>query len=68
VLKQLQAEAAFPNAVPLDILTASGTHRVVLKPTAGQTVNEVKLDAPPLTVSIDPDNTILKDARVVSRH
>jgi aminopeptidase N len=64
VLKQLQPEPSFPNAVPIDILTASGKRRFVLKPTGRQTVDEVKLDIAPTTVNIDPDNTILKDARV----
>lgn len=63
-LKQLQAEPAFPNAVPIDILTANGKRRFILKPTGRQTVDEVKLDTSPTTVNIDPDNTILKDARI----
>jgi aminopeptidase N len=64
MLKQLQPEPAFPNAVPIDILTANGKRRFVLRPTGKQTVDEVKLDASPTTVNIDPDNTILKDAHV----
>jgi aminopeptidase N len=64
LLKQVQVEPAFPNSVAIDIQTATGTRRVVLKPTGRQTVDEVKLNAAPTTMSIDPDNTILKDARV----
>ena len=64
MLKQLQPEPAFPNAVPIDILTANGKRRFVLKPTGRQTVDEVKLEAAPTGINIDPDNTILKDARV----
>jgi len=64
VLKQLQTEPAFPNALPLDIMTASGKRRIVLKPTGKQTVEEVKLSEPPTTVNIDPDNTVLKEAKV----
>jgi hypothetical protein len=64
LLKQLQPEDVFPNAVPVDILTTNGKRRFVLKPTGRRTVDEVKLDATPTTVNIDPDNTILKDARV----
>ena len=63
-LKQLQQEPAFPNAVPIDILTANGKRRFVIKPTGRQTVDEVKLEAAPTGINIDPDNTILKDARV----
>jgi aminopeptidase N len=64
MLKQLQPEPAFPNSVPIDILTANGKRRFVLKPTGRQTVDEVQLDAAPTGINIDPDNTILKDARV----
>jgi len=64
MLKQLQPEPAFPNSVPIDILTAKGKRRFVLKPKGRQTVDEVKLDAAPTGINIDPDNTVLKDARV----
>jgi aminopeptidase N len=64
LLKQIQPEPAFPNAVAIDIQTATGTRRVVLKPTGRQTVDEVKLSDAPTTMNLDPDNTILKDARV----
>ena len=64
ILKQLQPEPAFPNAVPIDILTANGKRRFVLKPTGRQTVDEVKLDAAPTGINLDPDNTILKDSHV----
>ena len=63
-LKQLQTEPAFPNSVPLEIITTSGKRRVVLKPTGKQTVEAIKLDAAPNIINIDPDNTILKEARV----
>jgi aminopeptidase N len=65
VLRQLQAEPAFPNALPVDILTATGKRRVILKPTGKQTIEEVKLSEPPTTVNIDPDNTVLKEAQVM---
>ena len=64
LLKQLQPEPAFPNAVPIDILTANGKRRLVLKPNGKETVEELRLDAAPTGVNIDPDNTILKEARV----
>lgn len=64
LLKQVQVEPAFPNSVAIDIQTATGTRRIVLRPSGRQTVDEVRLSAAPTTMSIDPDNTILKDARV----
>jgi aminopeptidase N len=63
VLKQLQAEPAFTNALPLDIMMSDGKRRVVMKPTGKETIEEVKLDQAPATVNIDPDNTILKEVR-----
>ena len=65
VLKQLQPEPAFPNAVPVDIITANGKRRLVFKPTGKQTVEELKLNDAPTAVNIDPDNTILKAARII---
>ena len=61
VLRQLQTEAAFPNALPLDIMTSSGKRRVVLKPTGKQTIEEVKLNEAPTAINIDPENTVLKE-------
>ncbi len=67
LLKQLQPEPAFPNAVPVDIMTANGKRRVALKPTGRQTVEEVNLDEAPERITIDPENTILKEARVIRK-
>lgn len=64
VLRQLQTEPAFPNALPIDILTSNGKRRVILKPTGKQTIEEVKLDEAPATVNIDPENTVLKEAHI----
>ena len=64
LLKQLQPEPAFPNALPVDIVTANGKRRIVLKPNGKQTIQELKLNATPTAIKIDPDNTILKEARV----
>ncbi|MDQ2977534.1 MAG: M1 family metallopeptidase [Acidobacteriota bacterium] len=67
VLNQTQTEAAFPNTLPVEILTPTGKRRIVLKPTGNQTVQEVKLDDAPTTINIDPDNTVLKDAGVTNK-
>jgi len=64
VLKQLQVEPPFPNAVPVDILTASGKRRFVIKPISRQTIDEVKLDGAPTGINVDPDNTILKEVQL----
>jgi aminopeptidase N len=59
-LKQLQPEPSFPNSVPIDVITRKGKRRVVLKPTGKETVQELHLNATPVSVRFDPDNTILK--------
>lgn len=64
VLEQLQPEPAFPNALPIDIVTASGKRRVIVKPTGKQTSEEIKLDEAPATITVDPDNTVLKEVSV----
>ena len=64
VLRQLQNEPAFPNAVPLEILTGKGTQRISLRPTSKLTTQELKLDQAPSGVTLDPLNTILKETRV----
>lgn len=64
LLKQLQPEPAFPNALPIDVVSANGKRRIILKPTGKQTIRELKLNATPTAIKIDPDNTILKEARV----
>jgi len=67
VLRQLQAEPAFPNALPIDILTSNGKRRVILKPTGKETIEELKMDTAPAAVILDPQNTILKEARVTKK-
>jgi aminopeptidase N len=64
VLQQLQPEAAFPNAVPIDVTTSAGKRRLVLKPTGKQTLDELKLDEAPTLITLDPDDIILKEATV----
>ena len=64
VLTQTQTEPAFPNALPIDIINATGKRRVILKPTGKQTIEEVQLSESPTGIDIDPDNTVLKEAHV----
>jgi aminopeptidase N len=63
-LKQLQPEPAFQNSIPVDVITTNGKRRVILKPTDKETIHELGLNAAPTTVHLDPDNTILKEAKV----
>ncbi|CAN5880532.1 M1 family metallopeptidase [soil metagenome] len=62
-LEQLQPEPFFPNSIPIDVITANGKRRIVLKPVGKETVQELRLHAAPVTVQLDPDNTILKEVK-----
>jgi aminopeptidase N len=62
-LKQLQPEPFFPNSIPVEIRTTSGKRRVALKPAGKETIHELRLGSAPVTVQLDPDNTILKEVR-----
>ena len=65
-LKQLQPEPYFPNSIPIDVITRNGKRRLVLKPAGKETFHELRLNPAPVTVRLDPDNTILKEVKVKS--
>lgn len=60
-LSQLQTEPYFPNPVKIDIETAGGRQRIILKPVGKETIRQVRLNSKPLRVHLDPDNEILKE-------
>jgi aminopeptidase N len=61
VLRQLQKEPAFPNTLPIDIVVSSGKRRFLIKAAGRQTDREFDLGEDPVSVSLDPDNTVLKE-------
>ncbi|HEV7904720.1 MAG TPA: M1 family metallopeptidase [Pyrinomonadaceae bacterium] len=65
-LKQTQedGDALFPNAFPVEIVTATGTRRIKLTPTGRETSQRVYLNRKPTEVRFDPDETILKEITV----
>ena len=65
-LRQLQPEPYFPNSIPIDVITRNGKRRVVLKPAGKETIQALRLTAAPVTVQLDPDNTILKEVKLKS--
>ena len=65
VLKQTQDGGTFPNSLPVEIVTPMGKRRIVVQFNGKQTVQVVKLDNVPSAVTLDPQNTVLKEARVV---
>jgi aminopeptidase N len=63
-LNQLQAEPAFCNWLPVDVITPNGKQRVVFKPEGKKTVAELRLDQAPVSIQADPENTVLKEISV----
>ncbi|HKP47393.1 MAG TPA: M1 family metallopeptidase [Pyrinomonadaceae bacterium] len=67
VLVQTQADAVFPNAVPIELISASKSQRLIIKPSARRTSMEVSTRTLPSSVMIDPDNVILDESQVVKK-
>lgn len=66
-LDQTQPEAAFPNAVTVQIINGNHKRLVVIEPKSKHAVEEIKLDFVPVSLVVDPDNVILDESRVVRR-
>lgn len=60
-VRQLQPEPAFPNPLPIDVVTGSGKERVTINPKGKETVETFKVSSEPVSIEIDPHNTILKE-------
>ena len=60
-LRQRQEQSAFPNGVPITITTVRGKQVVILKPTSKQTIEELRLNAVPTLVELDPEDQILNE-------
>lgn len=67
VLDQTQPEAAFPNAVMVQIANGNNKRIVVIEPKDKHAVEEIKLDFDPTSFVVDPENVILDDSRVIKR-
>jgi aminopeptidase N len=64
-LKQLQREPAFPNSLPIEIVTLAGSQRFLLKPADKEITETFKLEAAPSAIIVDPDNVVLDESHVV---
>ena len=64
-LKQVQPGNVFLDPVPVVIKTGSGSRDVRLQPVGKTTVATIKLSEQPSGVELDPQNTLLKEAKVV---
>ena len=67
MLDQTQSEAAFPNAVPLEVMMGNSKRLVVIKPDNKHAIEEIKLDAAPSSLVVDPENVILDESRVIRK-
>jgi aminopeptidase N len=61
-LRQTHADGAiYTNALPIEIVTRTGTRRIKLTPTGRETNTRIYLNRRPDAVRFDPDETILKE-------
>jgi aminopeptidase N len=67
VLDQTQPEVAFPNAVTVRIVNGNNKRVLVIEPKSKHAVEEIKLDFPPTSLVVDPENVILDDSRVIRK-
>ena len=67
VLDQTQSEAAFPNAVSVEIVNGSNKRRIIINPESKHAVQEIKLDAAPTLLIVDPENAILDESHVIRK-
>jgi len=60
-LRQLQTEPAFPNPVPIEVASTMGKQRFTIHPNGRETVERFQLPSEPVSIDVDPDNTVLKE-------
>jgi aminopeptidase N len=64
IFKQVQTGNAFLDPVPITITTATGRRDIVLKPTGKDLIQTIPLSEKPINIEVDPQNTLLREARV----
>jgi aminopeptidase N len=64
VLKQVQTSNAFLDPVPITISMPSGKREIVLKPMSKTTIETIRLREKPVSIEVDPRNTLLKEVSV----
>lgn len=65
VLRQIQPGNAFLDHVPITVTTAKGKRELILKPTSKQLNETIRLDEKPISIEIDPRNTLLKEVTLL---
>jgi aminopeptidase N len=63
-LRQLQPEPAFPNPLPIDVVTGSGRQRFTIQPKGRETVEHFQVASEPSAIEVDPNNTVLKEISI----
>lgn len=63
-LKQLQKDEAFLMPLTVEFTTPKGPKREVIRPTGKDTTVTIPLTSEPTNISIDPDETVLKEISI----
>jgi aminopeptidase N len=61
VIKQTQAGPAFLDPIPVTVTSEGHTTRLILTPTGRIATGQVRAGKVPLSIQIDPDDTLLKE-------
>jgi aminopeptidase N len=67
VVRQVQDGSAFLIPLTVEILSANGTQRVTITPTAKETAARIPVPRQPTSITLDPDQIVLKEIAVVRR-
>jgi aminopeptidase N len=60
-VRQIQPEPAFTNPLPIDIVSEAGKDSVTINPKGKETVETFRVSGQPVSIEVDPNNTILKE-------
>jgi aminopeptidase N len=60
-VRQLQAEPPFPNPLPIEVVTSNGRQVFTVRPRGKDTVEHFQSPSEPLSIEVDPNNTVLKE-------
>jgi aminopeptidase N len=60
-LRQTQKGEPFVMPIPIEIITAQGTQRTIIRSIGRETTVRIPLDARPSAVRVDPDEIVLKE-------
>ena len=67
-VRQLQDGAPFLMPLTLEIITRQGARRTIINPTGKETKQRIPSTLKPVTLRVDPDETVLKELSVKELH